>query len=75
LECIVVIIGICRCLIEPRYLSGRNGVRPMNPEMDNDIHFPNNGEAVCYGYLLAFRGLEGAVEGTDCRRSNDSHLV
>jgi hypothetical protein len=43
----------------------------LNPEMDNDIHFPNNGEAVCYGYLLAFRGLEGAVEGTDCRRSND----
>jgi hypothetical protein len=28
LECIVVIIGICLCLIELRYLSGRNGVRP-----------------------------------------------
>jgi hypothetical protein len=27
LECIVVIIGICLCLIERRYLSGRNGVR------------------------------------------------
>jgi hypothetical protein len=27
LECIVVIIGVCLCLIELRYLSGRNGVR------------------------------------------------
>ena len=25
--CIVVIIGVCLCLIELRYLSGRNGVR------------------------------------------------
>jgi Rap1a immunity proteins len=27
---------------------------------------PNDGSAVCFGYLLAFRGLQGAVVGTDC---------
>jgi Ribbon-helix-helix domain len=27
---------------------------------------PNDGSAVCFGYLLAFRGLQGAVIGTDC---------
>ena len=30
MECIVVIIGVCLCLIELRYLSGRNGVRSTN---------------------------------------------
>ena len=29
-------------------------------------NFPNDGSAVCFGYLLAFRGLHGAVIGTDC---------
>ena len=29
-SCIVVIIGVCLCLIELRYLSGRNGVRSIN---------------------------------------------
>jgi Rap1a immunity proteins len=27
---------------------------------------PNDGSAVCFGYLLAFRGLQGAVVGTHC---------
>ena len=27
---------------------------------------PNDGSTVCFGYFLAFRGLQGAVIGTDC---------
>jgi Rap1a immunity proteins len=33
---------------------------------DATIAFPNDGSAVCFGYLLAFRDLQGAIVGTDC---------
>jgi hypothetical protein len=33
---------------------------------DTTGSFPNDGSSVCFGYLLAFRGLQGAVVGTDC---------
>ena len=33
---------------------------------DTTSSIPNDGSAVCFGYLLAFRGLQGAVIGTDC---------
>jgi Rap1a immunity proteins len=33
---------------------------------DATVTFPNDGSAVCFGYLLAFRGLQGAIVGTDC---------
>jgi len=35
-----------------------------NPEKGDILVFPNNGAAVCFGYLLAFRGLQGALIGT-----------
>src|ERR1700722_8068551 len=38
----VVIIGVCLCLIELRYLSGRNGVRSKDtaaPPMDRSVLF------------------------------------
>jgi hypothetical protein len=33
---------------------------------DTTSSIPNDGSAVCFGYLLAFRGLQGADIGTDC---------
>jgi hypothetical protein len=33
---------------------------------DTTGSIPNDGSAVCFGYLLAFRGLQGAVVGSDC---------
>jgi hypothetical protein len=33
---------------------------------DTTGSIPNDGSSVCSGYLLAFRGLQGAVVGTDC---------
>jgi hypothetical protein len=30
---------------------------------DTTSSIPNDGSAVCFGYLLAFRGLQGAVIG------------
>src|ERR1039458_8115263 len=42
----------------------------MKPPKGVDVLVPNQiGAAVCFGYLLAFRGLEGLVEVPDCRRS------
>jgi hypothetical protein len=33
---------------------------------DTTGSIPNDGSSVCFGYLLAFRGLQGAVVGADC---------
>jgi hypothetical protein len=33
---------------------------------DTTGSIPNDGSSVCFGYLLAFRGLQAAVIGTDC---------
>jgi hypothetical protein len=33
---------------------------------DTTGSIPNDGSSVCFGYLLAFRGLHGAVIGADC---------
>jgi Rap1a immunity proteins len=33
---------------------------------DTTGSIPNDGSAICFGYLLAFRGLQGAVVGIDC---------
>jgi Rap1a immunity proteins len=46
-----------------------------NPEKGDILVFPNNGAAVCFGYLLAFRGLQGALIGTDCTRARDKVFV
>jgi hypothetical protein len=46
-----------------------------NLEKGDILVFPNNGAAVCFGYLLAFRGLQGAVIGTDCTRARDKTFV
>ena len=44
----------------------------MKPPKGVDVLVPNQiGAAVCFGYLLAFCGLEGLVEGTDYRRSSN----
>jgi Rap1a immunity proteins len=34
--------------------------------LDTTGSIPNDGSAICFGYLLAFRGLQGAAVGTDC---------
>jgi hypothetical protein len=38
---------------------------------NDDIVYPTSGAAVCFGYLMAVRGLEGVVNGTYCSRSKD----
>jgi hypothetical protein len=43
----------------------------LNKETNDDIVYPTSGAAVCFGYLMAVRGLEGVVNGTYCSRSKD----
>jgi hypothetical protein len=38
----------------------------MQPAPDTPSSIPNDGSAVCFGYLLAFRGLQGTAVGIDC---------
>jgi hypothetical protein len=38
---------------------------------DTTGSIPNDGSSVCFGYLLVFRGLHGAVIGTDCVSSQN----
>jgi hypothetical protein len=40
---------------------------------DTTGSIPNDGSAICFGYLLAFRGLQGAVVGTDCAPTQGCH--
>jgi hypothetical protein len=42
---------------------------------DTTGSIPNDGSAVCFGYLLAFRGLQGAVVGTDCASTQSCRRV
>ena len=42
---------------------------------DTTGSIPNDGSSVCFGYLLAFRGLQGAVIGTDCVSSQNCRLT
>jgi Rap1a immunity proteins len=46
-----------------------------NTPTEDTVIYPNNGAAVCFGYLMAFRGLEEGVEGGDCSRSKDKAFV
>jgi hypothetical protein len=43
----------------------------LNKERNDDMVYPTSGAAVCFGYLMAVRGLEGVVDGTYCSRSKD----
>ena len=43
----------------------------LNKERNDDLVYPTSGAAVCFGYLMAVRGLEGVVDGTYCSRSKD----
>ena len=36
---------------------------------------PNDGSTLCFGYFLAFRGLQGAVIGTDCASTQSCRRV
>src|SRR6185437_3389028 len=42
---------------------------------DTTGSIPNDGSSVCFGYLLAFRGLQGAVIGTDCVSTQSCRLT
>jgi hypothetical protein len=56
------------CLLLETYLE-------LKPAKGDTIVFPNNGAAVCFGYVLAVRGLQGAIVGTDCSRATDKAFV
>ena len=56
------------CLLLENYFE-------LKPAKGDTIIFPNNGAAVCFGYLLAVRGLQGAIVGTDCSRATDKATV
>ena len=38
----------------------------LNKERNDDMVYPTSGAAVCFGYLMAVRGLEEVVDGTYC---------
>ena len=42
---------------------------------DTTGSIPNDGSSVCFGYLLAFRGLQGTVVGTDCVSTQSCRLT
>jgi Rap1a immunity proteins len=48
-----------KCLLLENYWA-------LKSTQDTTSSIPNDGSAICFGYLLAFRGLQGAVIGTVC---------
>ena len=63
-----------RCLLVAGFAAALAGCNTTTAQ-DTTGSIPNDGSSVCFGYLLAFRGLQGAVIGTDCVSSQNCRLT